>query len=94
MEGALADHGTGPETEVEDRSEAQIHTHGAELRGHDETAQVRHASGFERVAIMKPSERGARWERGEPGAKSLHRSALVVHGDQERRALQGVQRRA
>ena len=94
MERAVADDAARPVVEIEHRREAEIDAMRAEFATRA-CAPSRRASarGGGDIAVPQLAQRAHRRNGGEAFAKALHAAAFVIHGDQQRRIAERVDRR-
>ena len=91
-EGPISDDPAHATVQVEHRGEAEVHPHGAQLRGHEPTDALRRLAGALGLVAMQGPEAPRRRQAGEAGAETLHPPALLVHPNQQAWLPQTVNR--
>ena len=90
MQRSVADHLGQLQVQVHHRREAQIDIQRSQFRGHEPAECARGLQRLLRVAVMEAPKRPHRRQLRKRSAESLHSTAFVIHGHQQRRVTGGV----
>ena len=90
MIGAVPQEDAGAGVQIQHRGETEIHPDRGQFVGQQPTGLFHQGQGQGRVLVVEGAETPARGQAGETLPKSLHSSALLIHGDQQRGLAQGA----